>query len=238
MVINHKLWQDVCRPFNFPATFTSRSFTMRRLYCQLLWHFEQLYMHGASGPVQDSPFMPSANSGAVARGRGRGGVRRGRGLGRPQPQPQLQEGAGENRCEQRGFCRTGLHEVESGVTGWVRNACRVACCVARCITDAHVVTSEDAGGSCPAGGQVGGCYLALRSSPVDEPLLGVLDMAKPALCCVDWGPQERGQGVSAGAGGQEAAEGTRPPTLTLARRTASSRTTTKWRRRSRLPTTL
>ncbi len=91
MVINHKLWQDVCKPFNFPATFTSRSFTMRRLYCQLLWHFEQLYMHGSSGPVLDSPFMPAAISGAAARGRGRGGVRRGRGVGRPQ----LQEGAGE-----------------------------------------------------------------------------------------------------------------------------------------------
>ena len=41
-VINGKLWATVCEPFNFPVTFTSRSFVVKRLYIDALHHYEQV----------------------------------------------------------------------------------------------------------------------------------------------------------------------------------------------------
>lgn len=41
-VISEKKWSEVCDPFNFSKSFTSKSWTIRRLYCQLLWHYEQV----------------------------------------------------------------------------------------------------------------------------------------------------------------------------------------------------
>lgn len=36
-VVHKKKWAEVCAIFNFPSTFTSRSYTMRKLYSQILW---------------------------------------------------------------------------------------------------------------------------------------------------------------------------------------------------------
>lgn len=32
----------VCEPFNFPASFTNKSFVIRKLYVNLLHHYEQV----------------------------------------------------------------------------------------------------------------------------------------------------------------------------------------------------
>ena len=54
--IAKKRWLDVCSPFDFPPTFTSRSYTMRRLYSQILWHFERVFfLRVGAGPVVDAP---------------------------------------------------------------------------------------------------------------------------------------------------------------------------------------
>lgn len=41
-VIAGRKWSEVCHPFHFPASFTSKSFTMRKIYSQVLFHFEQV----------------------------------------------------------------------------------------------------------------------------------------------------------------------------------------------------
>ncbi len=41
-VMVNKLFVQVCEPFNFPASFTNKSFVMRKLYCNVLHHFEQV----------------------------------------------------------------------------------------------------------------------------------------------------------------------------------------------------
>ncbi|KAA6430062.1 MAG: high mobility group family [Trebouxia sp. A1-2] len=49
-VITGKKWSDVSVPFQFPASFTSKSFTLRKMYSKLLFNFEQ----GASIPPENS----------------------------------------------------------------------------------------------------------------------------------------------------------------------------------------
>eukprot|EP00198_Chlamydomonas_reinhardtii_P004392 XP_001693728.1 HMGB protein [Chlamydomonas reinhardtii] len=59
-VISEKKWSEVCDPFNFSKSFTSKSWTIRRLYCQLLWHYEQPGQLGpAGGDGAEVPFLDS-----------------------------------------------------------------------------------------------------------------------------------------------------------------------------------
>ena len=53
-VITTRAWSDVCEPFGFPPSFTSKSFTVRKLYSQHLHHFEQVYFHRRGG----QPLVP------------------------------------------------------------------------------------------------------------------------------------------------------------------------------------
>ncbi len=41
-VIARKMFVTVCEPFNFPASFTNKSFVMRKLYNNMLHHYEQV----------------------------------------------------------------------------------------------------------------------------------------------------------------------------------------------------
>ena len=54
-VVQKKLWRKVCAPFQFPASATSRSFTMKQYYVKLLYDFEQVYFHHYSGPLPVPP---------------------------------------------------------------------------------------------------------------------------------------------------------------------------------------
>lgn len=48
-VIARKQWVLVCDPFNFPQSFTNRSFVIKKLYITALHHYEQLYFHRRQG---------------------------------------------------------------------------------------------------------------------------------------------------------------------------------------------
>ncbi|KAL3138289.1 hypothetical protein ABBQ32_006105 [Trebouxia sp. C0010 RCD-2024] len=50
-VVHKKLWGKVCAPFQFPASYTSRSFSMKQHYVKLLYDFEEVYFHQYSGPL-------------------------------------------------------------------------------------------------------------------------------------------------------------------------------------------
>lgn len=54
-VITGKKWSDVSVPFQFPASFTSKSFTLRKIYSKLLFDFEQVYLHRNTGPMSAPP---------------------------------------------------------------------------------------------------------------------------------------------------------------------------------------
>lgn len=54
-VITGKKWSDVSVPFQFPASFTSKSFTLRKMYSKLLFNFEQVYLHRNTGPMSAPP---------------------------------------------------------------------------------------------------------------------------------------------------------------------------------------
>jgi hypothetical protein len=54
-VITGKKWSDVSIPFQFPASFTSKSFTLRKMYSKLLFNFEQVYLHRNTGPMSAPP---------------------------------------------------------------------------------------------------------------------------------------------------------------------------------------
>lgn len=54
-VIQGKKWIDACSPFNFPASFTSKSFTMRKIYSALLHHFEQVHFLRNTGYIVPPP---------------------------------------------------------------------------------------------------------------------------------------------------------------------------------------
>lgn len=43
-VITHKRWVMVCEPFKFPSSFTNKSFVIRKLYVNILHHYEQVGM--------------------------------------------------------------------------------------------------------------------------------------------------------------------------------------------------
>lgn len=49
-VITAKKWTEVSQPFHFPTSFTSKSFTLRKMYTRLLHDYEQVYFHRNTGP--------------------------------------------------------------------------------------------------------------------------------------------------------------------------------------------
>lgn len=57
-VITAKKWTEVSQPFHFPASFTSKSFTLRKMYTRLLHDYEQVYFHRNTGP----PTLPPGES--------------------------------------------------------------------------------------------------------------------------------------------------------------------------------
>lgn len=48
-VINRKMFVVACEPFNFPPSFTNKSFVIKKLYFTALYHYEQVYFRGQSG---------------------------------------------------------------------------------------------------------------------------------------------------------------------------------------------
>ena len=48
-VIGAKKWTEVSQPFQFPPSFTSKSFTLRKMYSRLLHDYEQVYFHRNQG---------------------------------------------------------------------------------------------------------------------------------------------------------------------------------------------
>ena len=48
-VIAAKKWTEVSQPFQFPQSFTSKSFTLRKMYSRLLHDYEQVYFHRNQG---------------------------------------------------------------------------------------------------------------------------------------------------------------------------------------------
>ena len=57
-VISSKKWSDVSVPFHFPASFTSKSFTLRKMYSKLLFDYEQVYFHRNAGLIVMPPGAP------------------------------------------------------------------------------------------------------------------------------------------------------------------------------------
>jgi hypothetical protein len=53
-VITAKKWTEVSQPFQFPPSFTSKSFTLRKMYSRLLHDYEQVYYHHNAG----APTLP------------------------------------------------------------------------------------------------------------------------------------------------------------------------------------
>ena len=49
-MIGAKKWTEVSAPFQFPPSFTSKSFTLRKMYSRLLHDYEQVYLHANAGP--------------------------------------------------------------------------------------------------------------------------------------------------------------------------------------------
>ena len=56
-VTQGKKWIEVAAAFQFPASCTSRSYTLKQCYSRLLYEFEQVYFHQYSGPL---PVPPSS----------------------------------------------------------------------------------------------------------------------------------------------------------------------------------
>ena len=54
-VINRKQWVIVCEPFNFPSSFTNKSFVIKKLYVNALHHYEQVYFHRRQGSIINAP---------------------------------------------------------------------------------------------------------------------------------------------------------------------------------------
>ncbi|CAN6447868.1 unnamed protein product [Victoria cruziana] len=48
-VIKDRRWKDITAVFNFPSTATNASFVLRKYYCSLLHHYEQIYFFKAEG---------------------------------------------------------------------------------------------------------------------------------------------------------------------------------------------
>lgn len=54
-VINKKQFVVACQPFNFPPSFTNKSFVIKKLYFNALYHYEQVYFRRLSGqPVHNT----------------------------------------------------------------------------------------------------------------------------------------------------------------------------------------
>ncbi len=58
-VITAKKWTEVSQPFQFPPSFTSKSFTLRKMYSRLLHDYEQVYFHHNTGPPTLPPGVPA-----------------------------------------------------------------------------------------------------------------------------------------------------------------------------------
>ncbi len=54
----NKKWTEVSQPFQFPPSFTSKSFTLRKMYSRLLHDYEQVYFHRNRG----QPIPPPGES--------------------------------------------------------------------------------------------------------------------------------------------------------------------------------
>ncbi|BDA48008.1 probable AT-rich interactive domain-containing protein 2 at N-terminal half [Coccomyxa sp. Obi] len=63
-VITAKKWTEVSQPFQFPPSFTSKSFTLRKMYSRLLHDYEQVYFHHNTGP----PTLPPGADGTKLEG--------------------------------------------------------------------------------------------------------------------------------------------------------------------------
>ncbi|CAL5223241.1 g5721 [Coccomyxa viridis] len=64
-VMANKKWTEVSQPFQFPPSFTSKSFTLRKMYSRLLHDYEQVYFHRSRG--QPTP-PPGVDGGKVEGG--------------------------------------------------------------------------------------------------------------------------------------------------------------------------
>lgn len=65
-VLGERRWKEVTSIFNFPSTATNASYVLRKYYCSLLYHYEQLYFFKHRGWTADSSQSPSAQTqGAV-----------------------------------------------------------------------------------------------------------------------------------------------------------------------------
>ncbi len=64
-VITAKKWTEVSQPFHFPASFTSKSFTLRKMYTRLLHDYEQVYFHRNPGPPTLPPGEPPRFNGRL-----------------------------------------------------------------------------------------------------------------------------------------------------------------------------
>ena len=54
-VINKKQFVIACEPFNFPPSFTNKSYVIKKLYFNALYHYEQVYFRRLSGqPVHNT----------------------------------------------------------------------------------------------------------------------------------------------------------------------------------------
>ena len=62
----NKKWTEVSQPFQFPPSFTSKSFTLRKMYSRLLHDYEQVYFHRkprpAHAPARSAPFCLAHDS--------------------------------------------------------------------------------------------------------------------------------------------------------------------------------
>ena len=59
----NKRWSTVSEPFHFPSSFTSKSWTLRKVYSRLLHDYEQVYFHGNRGlPIPPPPGTPRCDS--------------------------------------------------------------------------------------------------------------------------------------------------------------------------------
>eukprot|EP00884_Botryococcus_braunii_P012580 jgi/Botrbrau1/21322/Bobra.0184s0032.1 len=63
-VVSGKKWTEVSQPFKFPPSFTSKSFTLRKMYSRLLHDFEQVYFFRNTGP----PIVPYGADGTKIEG--------------------------------------------------------------------------------------------------------------------------------------------------------------------------
>ena len=54
----NKKWTEVSQPFQFPPSFTSKSFTLRKMYSRLLHDYEQVYFHRNRGQPVPPPGKP------------------------------------------------------------------------------------------------------------------------------------------------------------------------------------